>query len=125
MQNRLHRKIPTTDINFLRKTTPKIKRDITTQTEINKEKKYTTIPDTSKNNTQIDRNNTQVEKGDQTESDKEITQDTKNTTIIDTETVQITSKDDKNKQFIALNLASLPLVEPSITETQVTNKKRT
>ena len=46
-------------------------------TEINKKRKYTTIPDTSKNKTEIDRNNTQVEKGDQTESDKEITQDKK------------------------------------------------
>ena len=91
VQNQLHTKRPTTDINFLRKTTPeetKIKRAITTQTEINKERKYTIIPDTSKNNTKIDRNNTQVDKGDQTESDKGITQDTKNTTIIDTEPKQ-------------------------------------
>ena len=55
----------------------KNKRDITTQMEINKERQYTTIPDTSKNKTQIDRNNTQVEKRDLTESDKEITRDTK------------------------------------------------
>ena len=92
--------------------------------EINKERQYTTIPDTSKNKTQIDRNNTQVEKGDLTESDKEITRDTKNTTIIDTETTENTSKD-KNKQFIASNLASLPLVHPSITESQVSTEKRT
>ena len=77
MQNQLHTKRPTTDINFSRKTTPeriKIKRDITTQTEINKERKYTTNPpDASKHNTQIDdRNNTQVKKGNQAESDKEI-----------------------------------------------------
>ena len=62
MQNQLHTKRPTIDINFSRKTTPekiKIKRDITTQMEINKERKYTTTPDTSKHNTQIDdRNNT-------------------------------------------------------------------
>ena len=100
VQNQLHTKRPTTDINFSRKTTPeriKIKRDITTQTEINKERKYATIPNTSKNNTHIDRNNTQVEKGDQTESDKEITQDTKNTTTINTETAQNTLKYNKNK----------------------------
>ena len=76
VQNQLHTKRPTIDINFSRKTTPekiKIKRDITTQTEINKERKYTTTPDTLKHNTQIDdRNNTQVKKGNQTESDKEI-----------------------------------------------------
>ena len=62
VQNQLHTKRPTTDINFSRKTTPekiKIKRDITTQMEINKERKYTTTPDTSKHNSQIDdRNNT-------------------------------------------------------------------
>ena len=67
MQNQVHTKWLTIDINFSRKTTPektKIKRDITTQTETNKEKKYTTTPDTSKSNIQIhDRNNTQVEKG--------------------------------------------------------------
>ena len=100
VQNQVHTRRPTTDINFSRKATPektKIKRDITTQTEINKERKYATIPNTSKNNTHIDRNNTQVEKGDQTESDKEITQDTKNTTTIDTETAQNTLKYNKNK----------------------------
>ena len=100
MQNQVHTRRPTTDINFSRKATPektKIKRDITTQTEINNERKYPTIPNTSKNNTHIDRNNTQVEKGDQMESDKEITQDTKNTTIIDTETAQNTLKYNKNK----------------------------
>ena len=63
VQNQLHTKRPTIDINFSRKTTPekiKIKRDITKQMEINKERKYTgTTPDTSKHNTQIDdRNNT-------------------------------------------------------------------
>ena len=112
----------------MKPTTHKIKRDITTQTEINKEREYTiTPPDTSKHNTQIDdRNNTQVKKGNQTESDKEIIQDTKNTTIIiDTETAQNTLKDKKSGQFIASNLASLPLVDPSITETQVTTEKRT
>ena len=129
VQNQLHTKRPTTDINFSRKTTPekiKIKRDITTQTEIYKERKYTTTPDTLKHNTQIDdRNNTQVKKGNQTESDK-IIWDRKNTTIIiDTETAQNTSKDNKSKQFIASNLASLPLVDPSIAETQVTTEKRT
>ena len=81
VQNQLHTKRPTTDINFSRKTTPekiKIKRDITTQTEINKERKYTTTPDTLKHNTQIeDRNNTQVKKGNQAESDEEIIRDTK------------------------------------------------
>ena len=81
MQNQLHTKRPTTDINFSRKTTPekiKIKRDITTQTEIYKERKYTTTPDTLKHNTQIeDRNNTQVKKGNQAESDEEIIRDTK------------------------------------------------
>ena len=57
VQNQLHTKRPTIDINFSRKTTPekiKIKRDITTQTETSKERKYTTTPDTSKHNTQID-----------------------------------------------------------------------
>ena len=82
VQNQLHTKRPTIDIDFSRKTTPekiKIKRGIATQTEINKERKYTTAPDTSKHNTKIDdRNNTQVKKGNQTESFKEIIQDTKN-----------------------------------------------
>ena len=81
VQNQLHTKRPTIDIDFSRKTTPekiKIKRGITTQTEVNKERKYTTAPDTSKHNTKIDdRNNTQVKKGKQTESNKEIIQDTK------------------------------------------------
>ena len=81
VQNQLHTKRPTTDINFSRKTTPekiKIKRDITTQTEIYKERKYTTTPDTLKHNTQIeDRNNTQVKKGNQAESHEEIIRDTK------------------------------------------------
>ena len=89
------------------------------------ERKYTTIRDTSKKHTQIDRNNTQVEKGDQTECDKETTKGSKSATRIYTETAQNTSKDNKNKQFIASNLASLPLVDPSTTETQVTTKKRT
>ena len=61
---------------------------------------------------------TQVKKGKQTESDKEIIWDTKNATIIiDTETAENTSKENNSKQFIASNLASLPLVDPSITET--------
>ena len=81
VQNQLHTKRPTIDINFSRKTTPekiKIKRDITTQTEIYKERKYTTTPDTLKHNTQIeDRNNTQVKKGNQAESHEEIIRDTK------------------------------------------------
>ena len=55
---------------------------------------------------------------------KKSLQKQKNTIIIDTKTVQNTSKDNKNKQFIALNLASLPLVDPSITETQVTTEKQ-
>ena len=49
----------------------------------------------------------------------------KNTTIIDTETAENTLKDNKNKQFIGSNLASLPLLDPSITETQVTTEKQT
>ena len=69
---------------------------------------------------------TPVKKGNQTESDKEIIRDTKNTIIIiDTETAQNKSKDNTNKQFIASNLALLPLVDSSITETQVTTEKRT
>ena len=49
----------------------------------------------------------------------------KTTIVTDTETDENTSKDNKNKQFIASNLASLPLVDPSITATQVTIEKQT
>ena len=47
-----------------------------------------------------------LKKETRTESDKEIIQDSKSTTIIDTETAQNTSKNNKNKQFIVSNLAS-------------------